>query len=230
MLPAVRSRWGSAAGGRRDGGASHECWASGCALGRARLGATRRDGDPGDRWSRSIGVALSTSAVNYLTDDLQPAAAANQAVYQDLTDMSAAVEAWSSTGLPGCADDYRQALAPAARARAGGPRVRRAATPASRPPSSARRRAAQALDRRLRRAARSSAEGGVGGDPAGGAGSGTPASTRSAAPTRPPPRPSTAGSATASAAVSRRLKGTVLAVRPARAWSAGSSSPARGAG
>ena len=56
------------------------------------------------------GVVLSTTAVNYLTDELQPAAAANQDVFQDLTDMSAAVEAWSSTGLPSAADDYRQAM------------------------------------------------------------------------------------------------------------------------
>ncbi|WP_395692588.1 sensor histidine kinase [Nocardioides sp.] len=57
-----------------------------------------------------LGVVLSTSAVNYLTHDLQPAAAANQNVYQDLTDMSAAVQAWSSSGLPAAKDDYQQAL------------------------------------------------------------------------------------------------------------------------
>ncbi|MCW2775977.1 MAG: ATP-binding region, ATPase domain protein [Nocardioides sp.] len=56
------------------------------------------------------GVVLSTTAVNYLTDDLQPAAAANQNIYQDLTDMSAAVEAWSSSGQQAAVDDYRQAL------------------------------------------------------------------------------------------------------------------------
>lgn len=57
-----------------------------------------------------LGVVLSTAAVNYLTDDLQPAAAANQNVYQDLTDMSAAVEAWSSSGSVAAKDDYEQAL------------------------------------------------------------------------------------------------------------------------
>src|ERR1044072_8636135 len=57
-----------------------------------------------------LGVVLSTSAVDYLTHDLQPAAAANQSVYQDLTDMSAAVETWTSTGSNAAADDYQQAL------------------------------------------------------------------------------------------------------------------------
>ena len=57
-----------------------------------------------------LGVVLSTMAVNYLTHDLQPAAAANQSVYQDLTDMSAAVAEWGSTGAKSAADDYEQAL------------------------------------------------------------------------------------------------------------------------
>jgi two-component system OmpR family sensor kinase len=56
-----------------------------------------------------VGVVISAIAVSELTDDLSPAAAANQAVYQDLTDMSAAAESWSSNGLPAAADDYRQA-------------------------------------------------------------------------------------------------------------------------
>src|SRR6478609_4874072 len=56
-----------------------------------------------------IGVIVSAVAVSDLTDDLSPAAAANQAIYQDLTDMSAAAEAWASSGLPAAADDYRQA-------------------------------------------------------------------------------------------------------------------------
>jgi two-component system OmpR family sensor kinase len=56
------------------------------------------------------GVVLSTAAVNYLTHELQPAAAANQDVYQDLTDMSAGVEAWSSSDQQAAVDDYRQAL------------------------------------------------------------------------------------------------------------------------
>ena len=57
-----------------------------------------------------LGVVLSTTAVNYLTHDLQPAAAANQNVFQDLTDMSAAVELWGSTGTRSATDDYQQAL------------------------------------------------------------------------------------------------------------------------
>lgn len=57
-----------------------------------------------------LGVVVSTAAVNDLTDDLQPAAAANQNVYQDLTDMSAAVAEWGSTGAKPAADDYQQAL------------------------------------------------------------------------------------------------------------------------
>ena len=55
------------------------------------------------------GVVVSTSAVNYLTHDLQPASSANQKIYQDLTDMSAAANAWSA-GVEGAADDYQQAL------------------------------------------------------------------------------------------------------------------------
>jgi two-component system, OmpR family, sensor kinase len=57
------------------------------------------------------GVLLSTTAVNHLTDDLQPAAAANQDVYQDLTDMSAAVESWAARGQQTAADRFAQALA-----------------------------------------------------------------------------------------------------------------------
>ena len=57
-----------------------------------------------------LGVVLSTAAVNHLTDDLQPAAAANQDVYQDLTDMSAAVESWSASGQQAAADRFAQAL------------------------------------------------------------------------------------------------------------------------
>src|SRR6478736_2239442 len=56
------------------------------------------------------GVVLSTSAVNYLTHDLQPAAAANQQVYQDLTDMSAAIGQWAGLGNEAAEDDYQQAL------------------------------------------------------------------------------------------------------------------------
>src|SRR5690349_18069914 len=55
------------------------------------------------------GVIVSAVAVQDLTRQLEPAAAANQAAYQDLTDMSAAVEAWGSSGVPPSVDDYRQA-------------------------------------------------------------------------------------------------------------------------
>jgi signal transduction histidine kinase len=53
---------------------------------------------------------LSTTAVNYLTHDLQPASSANQQVYQDLTDMSASAASWSGNGLESAKDDYEQAL------------------------------------------------------------------------------------------------------------------------
>lgn len=55
------------------------------------------------------GVVVSALAVHSLVDELEPAAGANQAIYQDLTEMSAAVQTWSSTGLPSAADDYEQA-------------------------------------------------------------------------------------------------------------------------
>lgn len=55
------------------------------------------------------GVIVSAVAVRDLAEELEPAAAANQAIYQDLTDMSAAVEAWASVGVPAALDDYRQA-------------------------------------------------------------------------------------------------------------------------
>lgn len=58
-----------------------------------------------------VGVVVSTRAVGYLTEDLQPAAAANQDVMQDLTDMQAAVAAWSLSGAQSAQDDYQQALA-----------------------------------------------------------------------------------------------------------------------
>jgi two-component system OmpR family sensor kinase len=57
------------------------------------------------------GVLLSTVAVDHLTDDLAPAAAANQDVYQDLTDMSAASAAWASSGQRAVADRFHQAAA-----------------------------------------------------------------------------------------------------------------------
>ncbi|MBZ5736577.1 sensor histidine kinase [Nocardioides mangrovi] len=57
-----------------------------------------------------VGIAVSGAAVDRLDDELRPAVASNQAVLQDLTSMSAAVEAWSSTGRGSAADDYQQAL------------------------------------------------------------------------------------------------------------------------
>jgi two-component system OmpR family sensor kinase len=56
------------------------------------------------------GVVFSTISVNHLTDDLEPAASANQDILQDLTDMNAAVSAWSQGGHQSAVDDYRRAL------------------------------------------------------------------------------------------------------------------------
>lgn len=58
-----------------------------------------------------VGVVLSTRAVDDLTEGLQPASVANQAVLQDLTDLDSAVGAWARSGEPGALDDYQQALA-----------------------------------------------------------------------------------------------------------------------
>lgn len=55
------------------------------------------------------GVVISALAVHALVDDLEPAAGANQAIYRDLAEMSAAVQTWTSTGLRSYADDYEQA-------------------------------------------------------------------------------------------------------------------------
>jgi len=56
-----------------------------------------------------VGVIVSALAVHGLVEEIEPAATANQAIYQDLTDMSAAVQTWTTTGLPSSADDYGQA-------------------------------------------------------------------------------------------------------------------------
>ena len=58
-----------------------------------------------------VGTIVSTRAVNVLTDDLQPAAAANKDVLQDLSDMQGAVRAYVLGGQEDALDDYRQALA-----------------------------------------------------------------------------------------------------------------------
>ncbi len=58
-----------------------------------------------------VGVVLSTRAVEDLTEGLQPASVANQAVLQDLTDLESAVGAWARSGEAGALDDYQQALA-----------------------------------------------------------------------------------------------------------------------
>src|SRR5689334_14198667 len=44
------------------------------------------------------GVLLSTAAVSDLTNRLQPAASANQALLQDLSDMQAGVRVWARSG------------------------------------------------------------------------------------------------------------------------------------
>ncbi|GCD88322.1 ATP-binding protein [Nocardioides sp. LS1] len=56
------------------------------------------------------GVVLSTAAVGHLSDDLQPAVAANQDVLQDLTDVKGAVGDWARSGQPTYKDAYQQAL------------------------------------------------------------------------------------------------------------------------
>ena len=58
-----------------------------------------------------VGVVLSTRTVDDLTEGLQPASVANQAVLQDLTDLESAVGAWARSGEPGALDDYQEALA-----------------------------------------------------------------------------------------------------------------------
>lgn len=57
-----------------------------------------------------LGVVLSTRAVDHLTDELQPAAAANQDVLLDLTSMEAAVESWAASNDPTAQDAYQQLL------------------------------------------------------------------------------------------------------------------------
>ncbi len=57
------------------------------------------------------GVVLSTRSVDHLTEELQPAAAANAEVLQDLTDMESAVGAYARSGGASSVDDFRQALA-----------------------------------------------------------------------------------------------------------------------
>jgi signal transduction histidine kinase len=56
------------------------------------------------------GVMLSSTSVDHVTNELEPAASANHEVLQDLTDLDAAVSAWSQSGQPSAVDDYRQAL------------------------------------------------------------------------------------------------------------------------
>ena len=57
------------------------------------------------------GTVVSTRVVGVLTDDLQPAAAANKDVLQDLSDMQGAVRAYTLGGQQKALDDYRQSLA-----------------------------------------------------------------------------------------------------------------------
>ena len=57
-----------------------------------------------------VGTVVATAAVDHLTEDLQPAAAANKDVRQDLSDMQGAVRAYALSGQEGVLDDYRQAL------------------------------------------------------------------------------------------------------------------------
>jgi signal transduction histidine kinase len=57
-----------------------------------------------------VGVVLSTRSVERLTDDLQPAASANQDVLLDLTGMESAVGAWARSGEESSRADYNQLL------------------------------------------------------------------------------------------------------------------------
>lgn len=57
-----------------------------------------------------VGLLLSARSVTALTDELEPAASANAAILQDLTDMDAAIGAWERSGQPSSQDDYVQAL------------------------------------------------------------------------------------------------------------------------
>ncbi len=58
-----------------------------------------------------VGVLLSTRAVNSLTEDLQPAAAANQDVLLDVTALEGAVANWARSADPAAIDEYDQLLA-----------------------------------------------------------------------------------------------------------------------
>lgn len=55
------------------------------------------------------GMVLSFRAVSFLSDEVEPAADANAAVFQDLTEMNAAVSTWALTGRSSAVDDYGQA-------------------------------------------------------------------------------------------------------------------------
>jgi len=57
-----------------------------------------------------IGVVLSTRSVDRLTDELQPAAAANQDVLLDLTSLESAAGAWSRSGVEDSRNTYQQLL------------------------------------------------------------------------------------------------------------------------
>ena len=55
------------------------------------------------------GVVAASVAVGRLTDDLEPAVAANRAVVHDLTEMDAATSDWALTRSPSAVDAYEQA-------------------------------------------------------------------------------------------------------------------------
>lgn len=58
-----------------------------------------------------VAVVGATRATTYLTDELDPAIAANDGVLTTMTQMRAAVGAWTLTGDPSTREDYREALA-----------------------------------------------------------------------------------------------------------------------
>ena len=57
----------------------------------------------------TIGLYLTTRSVQYLTEELQPAASANQDILADLGDVRSAAREWVVAGGPSARTDYREA-------------------------------------------------------------------------------------------------------------------------
>ncbi|HET7276494.1 MAG TPA: histidine kinase dimerization/phospho-acceptor domain-containing protein, partial [Dermatophilaceae bacterium] len=56
-----------------------------------------------------LGVLFTTRSVQYLSDELQPAASANQEIFADLSDMRSATREWVVGGRPSARADYQEA-------------------------------------------------------------------------------------------------------------------------